>query len=172
MTPSITESQVFKTLGAFIAGIVTCEVIRLPVNRTPMPKGSFIAMSPGTNIPLSTNVTTYDRENDERSVVRPSQFSVQIDCYGKDSSDLATAISILLRDQYACDKFAESGAGVQPLYAGDPQQIPLVDGEAQYEERWTFNAALQVNPALTVAQEFAAELEVAVVNVVQEYPPT
>jgi len=173
MTPSITETQIFTALREFILSVVAdCEVIRLPNNRTAMPKGAFVAMSPGSNAALSTNVTTYDGENNQRDILRASQFSAQIDCYGAGSSEMATAISMLLRDQYACDKFAESGLDMQPLYAGEPHQMPLVDGEAKYEERWTFEAVLQINPKLTVSQDYADSLEIKLVNVNLAYPPT
>ncbi len=169
ITSSITETQVFTALRAFIMTIVSCEVIRLPSNRVSMPLGAFVSMSPGTNIPLSTNVTTYATTT--KSVKRPSQISIQIDCYGAGSSDTATAISTLLRDPYACDQFATSGFDITPLYAGDAHQIPLVDGEAQYEERWTFDAVLQFNPVLTVSQDYATALAVNVINVDTTYPP-
>jgi hypothetical protein len=79
MAPSITETQVFTALRAFILTIVDCEVIRLPVNRASMPVGEFIGMSPLLNAPLSTNVASYTPT--EKNVERSSQISIQIDCY-------------------------------------------------------------------------------------------
>lgn len=169
ITSSITETNVFTVLRAFILTIVTCEVIRLPNNRTPMPLGAFVAMSPGANIPLSTNVTAYAATT--KGVERPSQLSIQIDCYGAGSADMATAISTLLRDPYACDQFSASGFDIAPLYAGDAHQMPLVDGEAQYEERWTFDAVLQFNPILTAPQDSAIALVANIYDVDRTFPP-
>jgi hypothetical protein len=169
MTPSITETQVFAALRAFILTIVDCEVVRLPANRVPTPAGAFVGLSPGSNIPLATNVTSYT--DTQKSVERSSQITLQVDCYGSGSGDRATAISTLLRDAYASEQFAASGYDIQPLYAGDAKQLPLVDGEQQYEERWTFEAVMQFNPVITLPQDFATSLTPDVVSVERTYPP-
>src|SRR5450830_1562359 len=123
IAPSITETQIFLALRAFVATVVDCEVIRLPSNRAPMPKGDFIALSPTSNTALSTNVaTTIDQQ---QSIRRASQFVVQVDCYGAGAGDRATTLSTMLRSQYACEQLAASGLEIQPLYAGDAQQMPL-----------------------------------------------
>lgn len=169
ITTNITEKQVFTALRAFLLTIVDCELIRLPVNRAAMPKGAFVALSPGANVALSTNVTAYAAST--KTVTRPSQFSVQVDCYGTGSGDRAVAIATLLRDAYACEQFAASGYDIQPLYAGDAKQLPLVDGEAQYEERWSFDAVLQFNPSMTTPQDSANTLTIGTIDVDRAYPP-
>lgn len=70
------------------------------------------------------------------------------------------AIATLFRDIYGCDFFAAQLAGVQPLYATEAHQGPLVDGSKQYEDRWTFELVFQMNPELTLAQDFADGLEI------------
>jgi hypothetical protein len=162
ITPSITETQVFTALRAFLLTIVTCEVVRAPVNRVAMPLGDFISLTPISNIPLSTNVTTLTGANN--SIKRASQFTIQIDCYGAGAGDRATAITTLLRSSYACDQFTASGFDIQPLYAGDARQMPLVDGEGQYELRYTFDCVLQFNPILTTLQDSAIVLRVDSIN--------
>ena len=144
-------------------------MIGVPDNRAPMPKGAFVAMSSSLNMPLSTNVATYAGTN--KSVKRPSQFTIQVDCYGPGSGDRATAITTLLRDQYGCEEFRKAGYDMQPLYAGDAHQMPLVNGEAQYEERWTFDAVMQINPVLTMLQESAIVLKADLKNVDATSPP-
>jgi hypothetical protein len=160
ITPSITETQVFTALRAFLLTIVTCEVVRAPVNRVAMPLGDFISLTPISNIPLSTNVTTLTGANN--SIKRASQFTIQIDCYGSGAGDRATAITMLLRSDYAFG--AASGLDIQQLYAGDSRQIPIVDGEGQYAERWSFDAVLQFNPVLTIPQDSAIVLRVDSIN--------
>jgi hypothetical protein len=107
----------------------------------------------------------------EKNVERSSQISIQIDCYGPTSGDRATVISTLLRDEYACDQFAASGVDMQPLYASDAKQMPLIDGEQQYEERWTFEAVLQFNPVITTPQQSANALTIDLIEVDRTYPP-
>ena len=134
-----------------------------------MPNGPFVMMSPVSDVQLSTNVIAYAATT--KSIKRASQFTIQIDCYGAGSGDRATALSTLLRDQYGIDQFAASGIDAQPLYASDANQMPLVDGEQQYEERWTFSAVLQFNPVMTTPQDTATALAVGIKEVERTYPP-
>ena len=176
-TVSITQDDLFTALGGFITSLgflnpvavapatVPVEVVRLPVNRAAMPALAFISMSPATQTRLATNRSNYPPNTGAPgSIVVPDNFAstmntqvdVQIDCYGSTSGDWAQILCNLLRSAYACDWFlANAGFDITPLYADDPHQIPLVDGEQQYEERWTFNCALQSNPTVTLPQQYA-----------------
>jgi hypothetical protein len=169
ITVNISETQLFTALRAVLLTIVNCEVVRAPVNRVAMPKLAFVSLTPISNIALSTNVTTLTGAS--TSIKRSSQFTIQIDCYGAGAGDRATAIAILLRSQYGCDQLAASGFDIQPLYAGDARQMPIVDGEAQYELRYSFDAVLQFNPVLTTPQDSATALRVGVFDVDRTFPP-
>lgn len=168
--PSITEANLFKALGDFISSIVDCQVIRAQVNRTSMPAGEFVSMTPRASDPLSTNVYSIATSS-TKSIKSPTRWAVQIDCYGAQACDRAKSIAALLRDDYACQKFAASGFDIQPLYASDAQQMPLITGEQQYLERWTFEIALQYNGVLTVPQDTADALVVGLINVDATYKP-
>jgi hypothetical protein len=85
---------------------------------------------------------------------------VQLDVYGPNSADNSHTITTLFRDSYAVDQFATSGFDVTPLYADDARQAPFIDAESQWEDRWMISAVLQVNPIITVPQDFASELTV------------
>ncbi len=167
--PSISEVNIITALRALILSVVTnCEVIRTQVNRVAMPKGDFIAITPINNVPLSTNVDTYTI--DTKNILRGTQFNIQLDCYGSIAQERATTLSMLLRDDYACRFFADSGFDIQPLYATDPLQLPIVTGEEQYLSRWMFQAALQYNPVISVPQDAATELVVGLIDVEVAYP--
>ena len=75
---------------------------------------------------------------------------MQLDFYGPSSQIWAVETMALFRDEYATQIFPSN---IQPLYADDPIQIPLIDGEAQYEQRWKLVASLQYNPTLTTSQQ-------------------
>lgn len=167
--PSVTEEAALAALRAVIQSVVGCEVIRAQQNRVPMPKGDFVAMTVVGLTPLSTNVDTYTSST--KAIKRPARLSVQIDCYGADSNQRSAAIAAILRDEFATEQFIAAGVDMQTLYAGDATQTPIVDGQEQYQERWTFTAELQVNPVLTVTQETANALSVGLVNVDSKYPP-
>lgn len=133
-----TKSSVFATLRAFILDIVPAgiEVVQGLGNRVPMPKGKFIAITPISQTRLSTNHHIYDDTYPVipggQGTLQPTQYIIQIDCYGSDASDWATMLSTLLRDEIGCIAL---GPDVQPLYSDDPVQMALVDGEQQYDER-------------------------------------
>lgn len=176
----ITEDQIFNALRAFILPLAAGQrVLRTPINRAAMPvidgktpaTSGFVALTPGARKPLSTNSSTQDDAN-TRNVRRPSQFDVQVDCYGPQSGDLAEQIAILFRDPYGADALAASGFEIAPLYADDAQQMPLVDGESQYVERWTFKLAMQVNQVVPTGQQSANMATVDLVNVDSTYPPS
>lgn len=172
MTPSITDTQVFTALRSFVLGVTGLDgklVMRGPLNRVAMPKGEFILISPLSRVALSTNKSAYGAST--KSVTRSTQWGAQVDCYGALSGDMAEIVSTLLRDPYACEKFAAIDPNIQPLYATDPNQLPLVTGEQQYEVRWSFTAYLQYNPVTEVPQDSADELVIEFVSVDSAYQP-
>jgi len=166
VVPDIPQQTVFNALADFIAAIVDCQVIRGQANRVSMPVGDVIYVTPIRKAALAVSVDSYTTTN--RNVQRSTQFDFQVDCYGAGAADRAQAITALLRDGYAFDQMA---AGVKPLYASDAQQMPLVTGEEQYLERWTFEASLQANPTVSVAQDSMSQATIQMVAVDAAYPP-
>jgi len=100
-----------------------------------------------------------------KTVLQPTQVSVQLDVHGPNSGDNAQIITSLFFDPYATDAFQLSGYDVAPLYADDPKQIPFINAENQYEDRWVVTAYMQANPTITLPQQFADELETTVTEV-------
>jgi len=80
------------------------------------------------------------------------QLAVQVDVYGPNSGNFAQIISTLLRDEYGVSLFAELSSAIAPLYADEPRQLALSDGEQQYENRWLVDVELQVDETVTVPQ--------------------
>lgn len=156
------QADIFTVLRAFILDTVGCEVVRGLGNGVPMPANPFIAMTELFQVRLATNVVTYvdtGGTGGTRHVMAPTQYTIQIDCYGPNSSDWATTLTTLLRDPYGVAALAPN---VAPLHADDPKMIPLVDGEENYEQRWMLTALFQVNPVITVPQDFADVVDVAI----------
>lgn len=168
MTP--VSEDLFISVRAFLLSLFPSgvEVVQGIQNGVPMPLGPFICMTAKEQKRLATNHSIYDVDL-SRSVKMPTEYSIQLDCYGPNSSDMATTIKALWRDPYGCDALASVGA---PLYASEPIQMPLVNGEQQYEARWMTIALLQFNPVITVPQESAIALAVDLVSVDAEFPPT
>jgi hypothetical protein len=99
-----------------------------------------------------------------------TEFTVQLDVHGPASTDNIQAIATVFRSEIACYYFAQSGLDMQPLYTSDPRQAAFTNGEAQYEDRWTIDAVMQINPIITTPQEFSDQLKMGFVNVQAAYP--
>jgi hypothetical protein len=173
-----TETQAITALRGFLLGVLSLgvEVIRAEINRVPEPRSpDFAILTPTERMRLSTNVITYTDgypgSPSVRTVMQPTQITVQIDVHGPASADNAQIITTLLRDDYACQIFAASGYDIAPLYTSEPHQIPFFNGEQQVEFRWIIDAVLQTNTKITMPQDFAASTNIGLIDVDVEYPP-
>ena len=104
----------------------------------------------------------YRRADDEVDITRSTAAGIQLDFYGPASSDHAQRFATLFRDDYAYQ--AMLGTGVTPLYCDDGSQMPLTNGEKQYEARWMIGAVLQVNPAVSTPMQFADRVAATIVE--------
>ena len=105
-----------------------------------------------------------------KSFLQAVHFTFQIDVHGPNSETNSVAISTLGRDQFAVDQFSLSGFDVTPLYFDDPKQMPFINSEQQYENRWLIEANLQVNQVVTgIPQQFASNLIINTVEVDTAY---
>ena len=167
--PSITQEAGFIALRAFLRSIMPpdVEVIRGKINRVAMPVGdNFVVMSGGRRMRLATNEEGYAVEDPNPVAlanVQRTQWEYQIDIYGPASPDHAQTIATLWRSNFACEALA--AAFVQPLFAGDPLEMPFETGEKQIEIRYTLNLALQCNPVVSTPQQFAATLSADIVPI-------
>jgi hypothetical protein len=91
-------------------------------------------------------------------IVEPLEVTIQCDVHGPLSADNATVISAVFRDYVGVAAFEATGTGITPLYADDPRQSPFLDDQTQIEERWMVDVHIQVNPVVTVSQQFADQL--------------
>jgi hypothetical protein len=131
-----------------------------------MPDSPFILMQGAVTGRLGTNIDTWDPVNQTQATQQKTRVKMQLDCYGPDSNAWATILSTLLRDVYGCDQLKPT---CQPLFTDPPFQGALIDGEEQYEERWTVIAYVQYNPVTTFAQQSATAVQVSVINVDERY---
>jgi hypothetical protein len=160
--PDITEKAVITALRTWLLSILTdVEVIRVQVNRAPMPKSdNWIGLSPTGRTQLSTTSHTYHPDIDKKDVARSTSIAIQMDVYGPDSTDIAQTITTLFRDAYGTENMTVA----VPLYCDDGHQMPLVNGEEQYEQRWMIQAMLQANPTIVTPQQFADSVDATLVE--------
>jgi hypothetical protein len=99
-----------------------------------------------------------------KTMLNPVKMTIQCDVHGVRSCDNAHIITTAFRDVYACDKFAESNKHVYPLFSSDPKQMPFNNSEQQVEERWVVDLTVQVNPIVTISQQFFDDLTITAIN--------
>ena len=187
MTLAITpnQSQIYTALRYFLINLpllfnaanqTVVEVIKGQVNRVPEPHSpDFVSMIFIRIERLETNIDTFQMTGTvgSNTYMQPSKVTVQLDVHGPNSADNAQIISTMFRDQYAFDAFAASGiANVAPLLADDPRQIPFMNAEDQYEDRWIVEAQIQANQTVSsVPQQSFDVIDVTLIDVDASYPP-
>ena len=98
-----------------------------------------------------------------QTIEQDTDAVIQIDIHGPASTDNAQVISTMMRSAYAVDQMEPTG--VTPLYADEPRQTPFTTAAAQYEDRWSIDVHLQVNPVVSVPQEFFDAVDLTLVDV-------
>jgi len=170
VTIDIIDQDVFRALVVFFRSFLPAnvEVVQAQDNRVPMPKGGFVAMNNIGMDRLSFNVDSYNSFTQGKSILTPTKFDMQLDFYGPTAQEWAIKTVSLFRDEYATEIFPPN---IQPLYADDPDQIPLIDGEDQYEQRWRLAATLQYNPILSTSQQSMIAVEIELAPIDQTFNP-
>ncbi len=162
---SLNDDDVLTALRTFILSLISCEVIQALDNGVPTPKDPYIAMQSLGKNRLSTNTHDYADPSPSTGtdgVMQAIQFCIQIDCYGPQSGDWAALITTMFRDPYGFDAM---GPNVAPLYADEAKQMPVVDGEENFEQRYMITAYLQYNPVVTVPVQFFTVVDINLIDV-------
>jgi hypothetical protein len=94
-----------------------------------------------------------------------------VDVYGPNAANNAQIVQTVFRDEYAFAFIQDIYLTISPLYADDPKQIPAIYGEAQYEERWVIQAALQADQTVSLPQQYADIVTVIPESVDVVFPP-
>ena len=178
VTLSITESNLFTTLGNFLVSILPANtpVLKAQTNRVAEPPNTnFVLMTPLMRNKLGLNWTQfndgYPTGASLQTNLNPTNAVIQIDVHGPAAADNAQIITTLFWSGYACDIFQASGFDITPLYNSDPRQLPYLNGEQQIETRWSIDLNLQVNAVVSVPQQFASALNVKLISVEATYHP-
>jgi len=94
--------------------------------------------------------------------VMPTEVTFQLDVFGEACAENAQIVSTVVRDEYATRWFGETGLDIQPLHADDGRQMPFIDAETQYENRWIVEVCLQANMEVDTPMQFADEVAVTI----------
>jgi hypothetical protein len=161
----MTITEVFSgvmNVGATVFGVCVAAntVVDSQLTGDPGGVGTY-SVTPSQNL-ASTTLSA-----GQTNVKQATEFVMQCDVHGAASGDNAQTLATLFRDRYAVDQFA--GTGISPLYADDPRQTPFVTAANQYEDRWTVDLHMQIDPVVSVSQEYADAATVTLYDV--DAPP-
>lgn len=154
------------TIGALVFGVALLSGTKIlsQSSGTPGGLGTYFlntsqTIAGGTKLATGTKIMTQGTE-----------FVILLDCHGPLAADIAQVISTAFRDEYAATFFSDLNPDISPLYADDPRQVPFINAEQQWEDRWSIEAHIQINPAVSIPQQFADQLSVTTINVETAYP--
>jgi hypothetical protein len=159
---NLTEDQIFDAVWALIVSYFDPadqgSIFKGFQNQTSTPPGgSYVVISPGINVRQNqlTRGYTYDplTETGTQDIERSTTYSYQVDCYGPKGPDWANTIAIAWNSLWSCDNNA-APATITPLYADEPSQLNIVNGELQFEQRFNFRIYGQVNQVVALPQDF------------------
>lgn len=94
------------------------------------------------------------------SVLQAVDIAYQCDVHGPNSDANAIAIATAWRDEALCRRMRETAGPIelQPLHADDPRQVPFINAESQWEDRWIVELHVQANIDVSLDQQFADEV--------------
>jgi len=173
------------TVSAMIEGVIVSGATLYGVNIPDSPPVTIQSQLTGTTggvgtYQISTSLTVASETiqagttNSQQSTQRTFQFDV----HGPNSSNNAQLITTLWRSEYGVTQMASLIAALTPpgqfemapLYANDPRQIPFLNAEQQYENKWAVEAVFQINPIVQTQQQYAGSVSVALKSVSANYP--
>jgi hypothetical protein len=164
----MSQTEHFTGVRAFLLGFLSnVDVVQAQRNRVPTPaKANFITMTHRSQARQATNQNTWLTGVILATSVdhaKSTSYTMQLDVHGPAAADNADTIATLWRDVYACEALAPFG--IQPLYADDPQQLPFMNGEEQYTDRFVINLVYHGTPTVSTPQDFAATLDIEVMPI-------
>ena len=178
---TITEQQLYLALWTFLKDLALpglasdgTSVVQGQDNRVSQLTGNYIVMQSLYMPILSTNKTRWTPGSANPGIegnARSQEWVCQLDVYGENASDIAAIISLVTKTPYAADRFATYGVDMEPLYATEPRQTTMINGEQQYESRYTLEFHAQYNPVVTTPLDFATQLRIGLAEVDTKFPP-
>jgi hypothetical protein len=167
VTVAPTKSDVFRALGDFLIDVlpVGTEILQAQDNRVPEPSAqNFVVMTPLRMPRLSTNREDLTSLGLEATLTQSAEAVFQLDVHGPLGFGNAGIISTMFCSGYAVDFFAARGTTIAPLFCGAPRQMPFINAEKQYEDRFIVEANLQVNFTATTVAQSATSLTLDVID--------
>jgi hypothetical protein len=110
--------------------------------------------------------------------LQPTLVTYQLDVHGPNSGNNTQVISTLFRDFFAVNLMAQAGgyyplgpynefggqtvgnALIAPVDADEPRQIPFINDQQQYEDRWVLHARMLTNQIVDAPQQYFGQITI------------
>lgn len=152
-----TEDQIFDAMWALICSYfdpsVQDSIFKGFQNQTATPSGSYVVIQPGVYVRQNQLTRGYDSVGNVQTIERSTTYSYQVDCYGPMGPDYCNTIAIAFASLWSCDNNAAPTI-LTPLYADDPTQLNIINGELQAEQRFMTRLYCQTNQVVGLPQQF------------------
>lgn len=123
-------------------------------------------------VSLGQNIAQETMAAGVEELSQATELVYQLDVHGPSSNDNAAVITTVFRDARGVELFASAGVSltppvrevISPLYCEDPRQLPFINDQNQYEDRFIVTAHMQVSQSLRLPQQFAASVSATLVD--------
>lgn len=150
---AIASGVVQPGASVFAPGVATGTAIVQQLTGSPGSTGTY-------QVNISQTVASETMSAGAKTMTASEEWTLQLDFHAPDylAGDFARTVSISYRDEFATGFFSALSAPLNnctPLYADDPRQVPFINGENQYEWRWSLDAHMQVDETVSIPAEYA-----------------
>ena len=151
-----TDQEIYKDIRRFLLGLfpeATSQIVQVNVGvqaNNPLPNNAIV-MQVLFDRNFDTATVTPVPDLDEAIIQNSVEVRLQLDFYGPLAQQRGRTVETLWRTYYGCEQLQVC----QPLYVQSYNRHVYVNDSNLYEDRWILDLALQYNPQVTVAQDFA-----------------
>ncbi|EKN5965001.1 hypothetical protein AB1E84_002402 [Yersinia enterocolitica] len=88
------------------------------------------------------------------------QLDIQVDIYGPNAADRAVMLETVFTSDYAYQKIKDIDSRLAPLYSSDAFNSAMINGENQYQDRWTLTLTVQPHITVSFPQDYFDKAEI------------
>lgn len=156
---NISNQDLYREIRLFLLSLfpgATSQIVQSTQNNQPLPQNAIV-MQVLFDSNMDESVTTYSPPG-EAMVQNSVEVRVQLDFYGAMAEARSRIVATLWKNYYGTDNMEIC----KPLYVQSRQRRPYINDSNQYEDRFILDLALQFNPTVTHAQDFAEDASVII----------
>lgn len=164
---SIDHRELYREIRKFLLGLfpeASRQVVQAIQNNQPLPVNAIV-MQILFSRNMDESVTTYTNPapgiEGSAHVQNSVDTRLQLSFYGDKAQERSRVVYTLWKNHYG----TENMVVCQPLYVNSYDRRPYINDSNQYEDRWLLDLALQYNPQVTYAQDFAESAGVTITTV-------